>query len=179
GPANLTVPAGQVIERDRSQDVPANASAGTWTYEGRVGVYPDEVWDTDGFPFEKAVAGDGITINDWFNYGDELSGEILQGEACLAPTGDALLGVYPNPFNPTTVLSYELRVADSVLLNVYDIQGRLVATLVDGYRDEGLHEVTFDATGLAAGVYLYKLTHASSSSGQKHATLTGKMMLLK
>ncbi|MFH1734721.1 MAG: T9SS type A sorting domain-containing protein, partial [bacterium] len=65
------------------------------------------------------------------------------------------------------------------LLNVYDIQGRLVATLVDGYRDEGLHEVTFDATGLAAGVYLYKLTHASSSSGQKHATLTGKMMLLK
>ncbi|MBU1651293.1 T9SS type A sorting domain-containing protein, partial [bacterium] len=53
--------------------------------------------------------------------------------------------------------SYELRVAGSVLLSVYDIQGREVAKLVDGFRDAGVHEATFDATGLTSGVYLVKL----------------------
>ncbi|HEX7343567.1 MAG TPA: T9SS type A sorting domain-containing protein, partial [bacterium] len=81
-------------------------------------------------------------------------------------------GASPNPFNPTTTLSFELPQAGSVKLSVYNVTGREVATLVNGWRDAGNHEVTFDATGLASGLYVYQLT-----AGDFHAI--GKMMLLK
>ncbi|MBU0520013.1 T9SS type A sorting domain-containing protein, partial [bacterium] len=66
---------------------------------------------------------------------------------------------------------YELRVAGSVLLSVYDIQGREVARLVDGYRDAGVHEVTFDAAGLASGVYLYRLEAGTQQAVEKMVLL--------
>ncbi len=69
---------------------------------------------------------------------------------------------HPNPFNPSTKLSFELGSAGKVRLKVYDAAGRLVATLVDGYRDAGRYEVFWDGRDTAgrmssAGVYLYRL----------------------
>jgi spore coat protein CotH len=79
---------------------------------------------------------------------------------------------FPNPFNPTTVLSYKLQVASFVNLSVYDIGGRKVAELVKGWRNAGVHEVTFDGSQLASGVYFYNLKAGSF-------TTTGKMILMK
>ncbi|TKJ41217.1 hypothetical protein CEE37_06010 [candidate division LCP-89 bacterium B3_LCP] len=79
---------------------------------------------------------------------------------------------HPNPFNPSTVLSYKLPVASIVNLSIYDISGRLVAELVDGWRDAGVHEVTFDGSSLASGIYIYQLDIGSNS-------VSGKMVLMK
>ena len=73
-------------------------------------------------------------------------------------TGFTLEQNYPNPFNPTTGVGYQLAVASSVRLVVYDLLGREVAVLVNEPKAPGSYSVRFDATGLASGVYLYRLT---------------------
>ncbi|MCX6640698.1 MAG: SBBP repeat-containing protein, partial [bacterium] len=73
------------------------------------------------------------------------------------PTEYRLSQNYPNPFNPTTTIRYELPTRSQVKLEVFDVSGRLVSTLINGWRKAGSHEVTFDASGLAAGVYVYRL----------------------
>jgi len=65
---------------------------------------------------------------------------------------------YPNPFNPTTTIAYALPRSAMVRLCVYDILGREVAVLVNERRDAGFHEVKFDGSNLASGVYFYRLT---------------------
>ncbi len=64
---------------------------------------------------------------------------------------------YPNPFNPTTVIGFQLPESGVVKLDVFDMLGRKIATLVDGKMAPGIHEVTFDATNFSSGVYLYRL----------------------
>lgn len=64
---------------------------------------------------------------------------------------------FPNPFNPTTTLSYTLPVGGTVSLKVFSVDGREVVTLVDGNQSAGEHRVRFDAGDLASGVYLYRL----------------------
>ncbi len=74
---------------------------------------------------------------------------------------------YPNPFNPSTVISYQLPAVSNVTLKVYDVLGREVSTLVDARQAEGPHTVTFDAGGLANGVYFYELRAGSLSQIRK------------
>ncbi len=64
---------------------------------------------------------------------------------------------YPNPFNPTTTIPYRLGEAAHVQLDVVDLTGRHIATLVDGYQPAGHHTVRFEALHLASGIYLYRL----------------------
>ncbi len=63
----------------------------------------------------------------------------------------------PNPFNPQTAIKFSLPDAVYVTLKVYDLQGRLVATLADGLMNAGSHDLIFDGSNLASGVYLYRL----------------------
>ncbi len=79
---------------------------------------------------------------------------------------------WPNPFNPQTQITYGVPVSGDVRLEVYDILGRRVSTLVSGFRPEGRHTVTFDASRLASGMYLYRL-----EAGGKAVTRT--MTLLR
>lgn len=79
---------------------------------------------------------------------------------------------YPNPFNPVTTISYELPAATDVRLEIFDLLGRRVALLVDGRVSGGYHDVTFDASSLSSGIYLYQLQTGS-------ATLSNQMMLIK
>ena len=65
---------------------------------------------------------------------------------------------YPNPFNPMTVIGYQLPEQSDVRLEVFDITGRQVALLVDGTQSAGTHSAEFDASNLASGVYMYRLT---------------------
>ena len=64
---------------------------------------------------------------------------------------------YPNPFNPSTTIRYELPKSSEVRLGVYDMLGREVAVLVNAMLDAGVHEATFDGSGLAGGAYVYRL----------------------
>jgi hypothetical protein len=68
---------------------------------------------------------------------------------------------YPNPFNPTTTIEYAQPVSGSVRLAVYDILGREVAVLADGWREAGSHRVVFDGSGLAGGAYFCRLQLAA------------------
>ena len=64
---------------------------------------------------------------------------------------------YPNPFNPNTIISWQSPVGSWQTLKVYDVLGRVVATLIEEYREAGYHEVEFNSAGLASGVYYYQL----------------------
>ncbi|MBN2008898.1 right-handed parallel beta-helix repeat-containing protein [candidate division KSB1 bacterium] len=63
----------------------------------------------------------------------------------------------PNPFNPTTLIHYDLAAANDVDLTIYDVVGREVTTLIHGYQQAGSHEIMFTADNLPSGVYIYKL----------------------
>ena len=79
---------------------------------------------------------------------------------------------YPNPFNPTTTIGYRVPEAGDVTLEVMDILGRKVGTLVNGRQEAGDHSITFDGSRLSSGVYFYRLTAG-------RAALTKKMALVR
>jgi len=83
---------------------------------------------------------------------------VAQGQL---PEAFVLHGAYPNPFNPSTVIGYGLPEGADVVLVVYDVLGREVARLVDGYREAGYHRAVFDASHLPSGVFLYRLQAGS------------------
>jgi hypothetical protein len=64
---------------------------------------------------------------------------------------------YPNPFNPSTTISFSLPQTENITLKVYDVMGREVATLVEGRVEAGEHSVKWNAEGFASGVYFYQL----------------------
>lgn len=93
-------------------------------------------------------------------------------ESGFTPSSVNLSQNYPNPFNPSTIISYSLESAQNVTLAVYDQLGRRVALLQSGNISSGVHQVTFDASGLSSGVYFYRLKTETSF-------LTKKMLLIK
>ena len=88
------------------------------------------------------------------------------------------LGNYPNPFNPTTVISYQLPNDAKVTLNVFDILGREIVTLVDGEVVTGNHTATFDGSRLSSGIYFVRLT-AIPQDASTPITKTMKMLMMK
>jgi hypothetical protein len=103
-----------------------------------------------------------IACSSWVKIGDntEWTWEEVDRPEVGLPTITALAQNYPNPFNATTNISFSLAEAGNVSLNVYDITGRLVVTLVDGQMDAGQHVVVWDASNVSSGVYFYKLATA-------------------
>lgn len=83
-----------------------------------------------------------------------------------------LLSNYPNPFNPTTNIVYELPRQSDVTITVYNITGRVVAVYNEGLKPAGSHRITFNAGSLSSGIYIYKLQAGEFSS-------TKKMLLIK
>jgi len=92
--------------------------------------------------------------------------DVADADAVL-PTDYSLSQNYPNPFNPSTVIQFTLPTAGHVTLNVYNVLGQRVASLVDGHLRAGVHQYEFDASGQTSGVYFYRLTHEAGSSTQK------------
>ena len=110
---------------------------------------------------DYVVAGKRLTVQD-----DQVAQQIASQPAPLS------VEAFPNPFNPSTTIRYSLPTSDHVVLRVYDILGREVARLVDGVQQEGRHEVSFDASRLPSGVYLYRLETGSE-------TVSRQLLLMK
>jgi flagellar hook assembly protein FlgD len=92
--------------------------------------------------------------------------------ATTTPQRVALDQNYPNPFNPTTNISYSLPESERVRLTIYDLSGRRVAELADGFQSAGNHTVSWNASNMASGIYIYRLRAGGS-------TFTKKMILVK
>ncbi len=168
---NIVMSSGQIIYRqDLIQFVPGTASAGMYSYNAYA--WDNSMWTVyaeDSFPFEK-LAGDYAPSHDfgWSIFGwDEESSPVVS-----VPFEFSTVSARPNPFNPTTAISYQLSAVSYVNLAVYDVSGRKVVDLVNGWRDAGVHEVTFDGSKLASGIYIYRL----NAGGY---TTSGKMVLMK
>ncbi len=99
------------------------------------------------------------------NVQSEEDGTVLPRRASLHQN-------YPNPFNPSTSIRYSLPSSGRVKLSVFDVLGRRIATLVDGFQTSGTHEVRFDAGAFVSGLYLYSLETESTK-------LTRTMTLVK
>lgn len=78
-----------------------------------------------------------------------------------------LKGNYPNPFNPSTTIEYAVPVETDVRLTIYDVLGRTVGTLVDETKPAGSYQITFDASGLASGIYFYRMTAGAYTNSKK------------
>jgi hypothetical protein len=159
-----SLPVGGSQMRTLTQNVPGTAPPGYYSYRGYVGTYPLEVQDDDYFNFAKLSDDSGPTgyFDDWSVTGWEEESVTLS-----APAEFALNPAYPNPFNPETHLSFTLPEAGTVSLIVYDMQGRAVATLYDGWYSAGQYQATFGAAGLPSGVYFARLTANGSQQTQK------------
>ncbi|MBC8204041.1 MAG: T9SS type A sorting domain-containing protein, partial [FCB group bacterium] len=135
-----------------------------------VGQYPWVIDDWDSFTFFKEGNDGGYigSIDDWICSGESFDGEFT---AVDVPEKTALHSPYPNPFNPSTVISFDLQEAGEVSLIVYDVQGREIQSLVNGHLSLGYHEVVFDGTDLASGMYFVRLTVDGGQSAVKKAVL--------
>lgn len=96
----------------------------------------------------------------------------IQKQGSEVPKEYALHQNYPNPFNPVTKIKFDLPVNSNIKLMVYDILGNEVMIIADSYQKAGYYEAEIDASGLASGVYFYKLTTDSY-------VMTKKMLVIK
>lgn len=144
--------------------------------------YPDDIkalegdqtyfWRVRGLNSE----GDGGVWTDYKYFVTETSTAIGSGTPGDIPSKFVLQHNYPNPFNPTTEISYGLPAKAHVDLRVYNLTGQQVAQLVNKVQSAGYHSVTFNSESLASGVYIYQL---KGTSGDQTFTQTYKMTLLK
>ena len=102
----------------------------------------------------------------------EIGVDVDDNYNLLIPDKFELKQNYPNPFNATTTIEFSLTSASYVLLTVFDVQGRLVETLVDGKYQAGDHRVNWNAGDMPSGVYLYKIKTDDRS-------VTNRMLLVK
>ncbi|MBU1880923.1 T9SS type A sorting domain-containing protein, partial [bacterium] len=146
-------------------------AAGDYTFTGKVGEHPSYAWDQDGFPFVKLGGDFAADFVPFPVHGAPNPFEAAFDRGIMIPETPEVL-VYPNPFNPTTTISFNLAVKQHIDLDIYDVSGRRVAELVEGWRDAGSHAVTFDGSNLASGIYLYRMVAG-------HLSTTGKLVLMK
>jgi len=120
---DFTAPAGFSGNRDRIQAVPASAPSGGYTYDAYVGIYPNTIWDEDHFEFSKASDSDGSEFySGWNNWGESFD-DFGAVSSSAVPDEYTMFAAYPNPFNPTTTISYKLQSAGNVSLSAYDVTG--------------------------------------------------------
>jgi hypothetical protein len=154
--------------------VPSSWPAGVHYYIGYANLtvgYPAA--DADSFSWTKSTTADGgPVVYTCENFGESFEPYLVKTAAVELPTAYGLSQNHPNPFNPMTAISYELRASSYTSLKVYDLSGRMVATLVDGWQEAGSHQVTFDGSRLSSGLYFVKMQAGDFSAVKK-------MMLVK
>ncbi len=140
--------------------LPADAFFTQAQYKGAFDPAADALW-TNGW---TALSQDGYT-------GDDAT-PVANDRSNAAVHSFALSQNYPNPFNPTTTINFSVANDVNVKLEVFNMLGQKVSTLVEGFRQSGKHKVTWDAANFQSGMYIYQLTAGSYVQKQK-------MLLLK
>ncbi len=107
-----------------------------------------------------------------WGYLEVVGGPTSVAEENTLPTEYKLYTNFPNPFNPSTIIRYDLKEDVDVMVKVYSVLGQEVATLVHEPQKAGRYAVTFDASRLATGMYVYTIRAGSFAATQK-------MMFLK
>ena len=170
---NISLPiGGSIIREDLTQFIPDRAPSGNYSYNAHVRNHITlEVLAEDSFSFEK-MPGCDVSAHDlgWGLYGWEDAQASLSS---TLPGEFALLLAYPNPFNTSTTIRFELPEASRVKLVVYNTSGQVVAILIDKQLSTGSYTTIWDAEGLASGVYLVALEAGNNFS------LARKVMLVK
>ena len=120
----------------------------------------------------------GTTTDESGHFALPLRAFSTDGGAAL-PTGFALGQNYPNPFNPSTIIPYQIPASAHVRLEVFNLLGQRLATLVDGVRSAGAHTVQWDATDAAgravgAGVYIYRLSSGGMTESRRMVLVDGQ-----
>ena len=78
-----------------------------------------------------------------------------------------MIGAFPNPFNPSTVISYDIYKKSDVNISVFNLNGQLVSELYNGNQDVGNYQVNFDGEGLSSGMYFIKINNHNEVHTQK------------
>jgi hypothetical protein len=141
-----------------------------WDFEGETSNGIENIWDLD----MSGVVNDGYPYL-WYQDGDATSLDV--SDAPVLPDGFVMHKNYPNPFNPTTTITYDLPDQAKVTLGIFDLLGKKIKTLVNQSQDAGNKTAVWDGTDdlgrqVSAGVYLYQI-----QAGE--FTQTRKMLLLK
>lgn len=143
---------------------------------------PEFVYDV-ACTFTGASESDYVSINQFGEYcGEKVSALLAEKELLSAPI-DFSVGSYPNPFNPSTTIAFAIPTNSSVKLEIYDVAGRKVRSLVDDYKSAGAFNAIWDGKDEAgrtvlSGAYFYRFT-ASPLSGEKPFLQSGKLILAK
>ena len=119
--------------------------------------------------YENAVDG-----NCWYSGQDSFKGILTSAPLLVdeAPAAFSVAQNSPNPFNPSTTISFTIAQAGNVNVTVYNVAGQKIGAILDGFMSAGSHSVVWDATDLSAGVYFYTV-----KAGEFSRTM--KMTLLK
>jgi hypothetical protein len=128
--------------------------AGLWAVKLHIGTFSFDICDTESF---DVVVSSSLTAGGTGTAFESLVPE----DDFFASVSGSTVAVMPNPFVSRTTIRYAIEEAADVRLTVYDALGREVAVLVDGRQEAGAHSAVFDASGLAAGTYVYRLTVGS------------------
>jgi hypothetical protein len=130
-------------------------------------------YDTSGDAWSVAVSGTMALLADVSNLGIYDCSAALSASDHFALSPSSLsLSAYPNPFNATTQIRFDLPRASFVNLSVYDVTGRLVENLASRMYETGTHSVAFNGENQASGMYIVRMNSGGLSSSQK-------VMLLK
>jgi hypothetical protein len=170
------------FEIQRSPDSPVKE----WSKAGFVAGYGTSA-TAHSYSFVDTIAGLSISyrlkqidLNGAYHFSDPVNVNSVAGTADQNPIPKvfSLKQNYPNPFNPSTQIEYDLPKAGEVSLVVYDILGREVATLANGYHEAGVYTARWDAHAEASGVYIARV-EVSGGSGSAAFTKNVKLLLTK
>jgi hypothetical protein len=177
GPIGLVIgPLGN-IARVRNQSVPATAPAGQYIYRSYVGTsYPIANYDSASFTFTKSTlrTGESASIDSWnlFDWNENTEVKNNLEDSFIIHHSSFIISASPNPFNSSTVISFELPDASEVDITAYDISGREIKSIVNGQWSTGKHQVEWNAEVLPSGIYFVRLTAGSIET-------VNKVLLLK
>lgn len=172
---HLNIGAGQTRNfTNIRQNVPGGAPAGGYLFVGKVGDNHPVAADSSSFPFTKLsgtlragqVALGLNPVGEWW------SSEWRCDEGSLPTATELALAVYPNPFNDRTSIAYSLDAPGEVKLELYDLAGRRVTTILDGYESEGTHRLIWkgeNASGdpVSTGVYFLSVKAGELKASRK------------
>jgi hypothetical protein len=115
-------------------------------------------------PYDTTHWTGDVDLDNLWIYGVSFPTKLLDGVTKVkeAPKTFHLNDNYPNPFNPATTIEYHVSTKSHIALQVYDVLGRKVMTLVDGLQKPGSYKVILDGSHLSSGVYFDKLTSGAS-----------------